>query len=247
MNNITDRQQDLLLSIIKEFIETAEAVGSISLQSKYNLNVSTATIRNEMADLVLLGYLYQKSLSGGRIPTTKGWRYFVDNILSDSSSLESLSQDTKENINERLVKSSYTKGDLIRASINLLSQITGTAAVSLIDKDLYYSGLSELVNIPEFRNPNNLKRILSILEDYYTLSKIMNEGNPDEDINILIGEETNTEEFSEYSIIFAEIRVAGDKKGYIAVIGPNRLKYNTVISAMKYISAALRNLLKDNY
>jgi heat-inducible transcriptional repressor len=238
MGNLTERQKNLLVSIIKEFIETAEAVGSISLQNKYNLKFSTATIRNEMADLVELGYLYQKHLSGGRIPTTKGWRYFVDDLDYNQNYLNL-------NRNNELEKISHTieKRDSIRQSIAFLSSITNNASIALIEKDLYYAGLSEIVNIPEFRDTNNLRKMLSILEDYYTLSEILNKGNPDEDINILIGEETDSEIFHEYSIVFTEIRVNGYKKGYIAVIGPTRMHYDRVIAGVNHVSKIVRDLL----
>lgn len=244
MNTLTKRQKDLLISIINEFIETAEAVGSISLQSKYNLRFSTATIRNEMADLVELGYLYQKHLSGGRIPTTKGWRYFVDEL--ETTAMKEIGEEEKDEIKGHLYKIQDNRKDLIREAIGLLSLLTLNASIALIENELYYAGLSEIVNIPEFRDTNNLKKMLSILEDYYTLSNILNQGNPDEDINILIGEETNTEIFSEYSIIFTEIRANGDQKGYIAIIGPTRMRYDRVISATKYISDIVRNLLKGD-
>lgn len=243
---LSNRQKELLLSIIKEFTDTAEAVGSISLQNKYHLNVSTATIRNEMADLVELGYLYQKHMSGGRIPTTKGWRFFVDE-LENNKSITDLDLTEKDEIKSNLSKIANNKGQLIKQAITILSDVTSNASIAILENELYYSGLSELVNIPEFRDLNNLKNMLSLLEDYYTLSEILNKGNPDDDINILIGEETNTEIFSEYSIIFSEIRVDGTKKGYIAIIGPTRMRYDTIISSLTYISSLVRNLIKNSY
>lgn len=242
MEELTQRQKSLLLSIIAEFIETAEAVGSISLQNKYNLRVSTATIRNEMADLVDLGYLYQKHLSGGRIPTTKGWRYFVDELDKNLKEIEKREQ---EEIEDNLVKRNASEEELIRESIGMLSSITGNASIALIDKEIYYAGLSEIVDIPEFRDQDNLRRMLTILEDYYTLSKVLNKENSDDEVKILIGEETDLDIFNDYSIIFTEIVINGDKLGYIAVLGPMRMRYNKVIPTIKYISSVVRNLLKN--
>jgi len=241
--DITERQRQLLLSIIKEFINTAEAVGSISLQNKYNLKVSPATIRNEMADLVLMGYLFQKHNSSGRIPTTKGWRYFIEEL--NQKSLKEIDTATKTKIKTELSKIKFSKEDLIRQAIHFLSMLSENAAIALIGKDIFYAGLSSIVNIPEFRETDNLQRILNLLEDYYKLSEILNRGNKDEDINILIGEETEMSEFRDYAVIFAEIKVLGDQKGYIAVIGPNRMKYDQIIPSIKYISDTIRNLLKD--
>lgn len=243
MSDISNRQSDLLLSIIGEFIETAEAVGSISLQSKYNLDFSPATIRNEMAELVMLGYLYQKHLSSGRIPTTKGWRYFINSFANKFK--DEMSSDMKDYIFQHLkgVRKDYQ--GLIRKSIQFLSELTHNASIAIIDKDLYHAGLSQLVSIPEFRDSSNLKRILSILEDYATLSEILNRSTPDDDINILIGDETGKEEFYEYAVVFSEIRINGRKQGYIAVIGPNRMNYTKVIPTLKYISDSIRALIMD--
>lgn len=240
-NDITVRQKDLLLSIIKEFIETAEAVGSISLQNKFNLKLSTATIRNEMAELVAQGYLYQKHLSSGRIPTTKGWRFFV-NYLKELG-IEEIDAKTREKIQNALFKNNQSFENLIRQSLSFLSEISENAAVALIGNELYYSGLSELVNIPEFRDTDNLKRILTILEDYNTLSEMLNKNVPDDDIQILIGEETGSEIFNDYTLVFSEVRMDGKNRGCIAVIGPNRMRYDKVIKGIKSITDTLRKVL----
>ncbi|MEP7103158.1 MAG: hypothetical protein ABI721_00415 [Candidatus Dojkabacteria bacterium] len=240
-NELSVRQKELLISIIKEFIDTAEAVGSISLQSKFNLKLSTATIRNEMAELVDKGYLYQKHLSSGRIPTTKGWRFFVDYLKE--LGMDEIDPIIKAKIRKALLNNTDSFEEIIRNSLSFLTEISENAAVALIGKELYYSGLSELVSIPEFRDTDNLKRILSILEDYNTLSEMLNKDLPDDDIQILIGEETGNSIFSEYSLVFSEVRIDGKNKGCVAVIGPNRMRYDKVIKGVKYITDTLRSIL----
>jgi len=139
--DITERQRKLLMTIIQEFIETAEAVGSISLQNKYNFKVSPATIRNEMADLVGHGYLYQKNSSGGRIPTTKGWRYFIE-MLDKADLWDEPDVVKKEEIKTSLNKVKFDKNELIRETINFLSGLSENAAFALVDGEIYYAGLS---------------------------------------------------------------------------------------------------------
>lgn len=236
--DISERQQKLLLTIIKEFIETAEAVGSISLQNKYNFRVSPATIRNEMAELVGQGYLFQKNSSGGRIPTTKGWRYFIESL--DSENLRDLDDATKERIHNELVQIKSENSMLVRTAMHHLSQLANNAAVALLEHDIYYAGLAQMVALPEFREAEKLRNVLALLEDYYTLSDILNKGNPDSDINILIGEETEVSDFADYAVIFSELRVRGAKKGYIAVIGPNRMRYDYIIPAVRYLSETIK-------
>jgi len=77
MAELTQRQIKILKCITEEFIETASPVGSETLEKKFNLGISSATIRNEMADLTKLGYLKKGHLSAGRGPTSMGLKYYV--------------------------------------------------------------------------------------------------------------------------------------------------------------------------
>ena len=241
-DSISPRQQKLLLSIISEFINTAEAVGSISLQNKYRFKVSPATIRNEMAELVLQGYLFQKHSSGGRIPTTKGWRFFIESL--GEKEWEDIDVITKEQIKSELNKIKFNKRNLIRQSLQYLSKLSGNAAIALVDDEIYYSGLSEMIKIPEFQEAENLENILKTLEDYYTLSEIFNIRSVDDDVQILVGDEIGKDELKDYAVIFSEIRIHGSQSGYIAVIGPNRMKYNQVVPAVRYIADTIRYLVR---
>ena len=81
-NLLDERKRRILQAIIEDYIYTAEPVGSRTIARKYELGVSPATIRNEMADLEFLGYLEQPHTSAGRIPSAKGYRFYVDCLLS---------------------------------------------------------------------------------------------------------------------------------------------------------------------
>ena len=78
----TERKMKILQVIIDDFINTAHPVGSRTIAKKYPLGISSATIRNEMADLEELGYLLQPHTSSGRIPSDRGYRLYVDSILN---------------------------------------------------------------------------------------------------------------------------------------------------------------------
>lgn len=90
MTNLSDRQKTLLLLLIKDYIESAQPVGSKRLAENYRLNFSTATIRNEMAALTELGYLRQPHTSAGRVPTEEGYRYFVSEMMNKAELPESV-------------------------------------------------------------------------------------------------------------------------------------------------------------
>lgn len=243
MAEITDRQQKLLKAIVKEFIDTAEAVGSINLLDKYNFKLSSATIRNEMAELVLRGYLYKKHTSAGRIPTTQGWRFFVDKIDDEKSDVNYIAATVKTKVESNLIKVRDEKSHLVRQSLNFLAMLSENATVGLVGNDLYYSGLANLTNIPEMKDEDKLKGILSILEDYYTLSDVFQRTENDDDVNVLIGEEeTGKKEFKGYSVLFTKIKLK-NSVGFIAVIGPNRMDYQRIISSIKYIADTLKYIV----
>jgi heat-inducible transcriptional repressor len=84
MNELTDRQQTLLLLIIRDYIESAQPVGSKRLVEHYHLRLSSATIRNEMGALTEMGYLRQPYTSAGRVPTEEGYRYFVSQMMNQA-------------------------------------------------------------------------------------------------------------------------------------------------------------------
>ncbi|MBF7082603.1 heat-inducible transcription repressor HrcA [Desulfallas sp. Bu1-1] len=121
------RKQNVLLAIIQDYIATAEPVGSRTIARKYKLGVSPATIRNEMADLEEMGYIEQPHTSAGRIPSDRGYRYYVDHLMKRAE----LSLDE-----ERMLFNSYmTKvqdvGQVLRRTGRLLSQLTRYTAVVL--------------------------------------------------------------------------------------------------------------------
>ena len=78
---LNDRKKQILQAIIEEYIQTAEPVSSNAIVQKYNLDYSSATVRNEMADLEKAGYLEKTHTSSGRIPSEKGYRYYVDHLM----------------------------------------------------------------------------------------------------------------------------------------------------------------------
>jgi len=84
MENLTERQRDILGIVVSEYVATAKPVGSDMICQGYGLGISAATIRNEFAELTEMGYLMQPHTSAGRVPTAKGYRYFVEKLMEES-------------------------------------------------------------------------------------------------------------------------------------------------------------------
>ena len=85
---LTDRKKRILKAIIKTYMETGEPVGSRTISKDADLNVSSATIRNEMSDLTDMGYIVQPHTSAGRIPSDKGYRLYVDELMKEKEEKE---------------------------------------------------------------------------------------------------------------------------------------------------------------
>ncbi|HHW10056.1 MAG TPA: heat-inducible transcription repressor HrcA [Firmicutes bacterium] len=124
-----DRKKNILRAIIDDYIETAEPVGSRTIARRYQLGVSPATIRNEMADLEELGYLQQPYTSAGRIPSDKGYRYYVDALMPQTS----LSPRERELLWEQiqLQMSQAAVETLVHRAVRLLADMTSYAAVAM--------------------------------------------------------------------------------------------------------------------
>ena len=83
MEMLDERKTKILKAIIRNYLETGEPVGSRTISKDSDLNLSSATIRNEMADLEEMGYILQPHTSAGRIPSDKGYRFYVDHLIEE--------------------------------------------------------------------------------------------------------------------------------------------------------------------
>ncbi len=122
---LNERQELVLKLIVEEYVRTAEPVGSRSL-SKF-MDVSPATIRNEMSDLEDLGFLEKTHTSSGRIPSEKGYRYYIETIIKNASE----ESETFSQFDSLFENKDLAREDLIKEAIDLLSQATNCTAIAL--------------------------------------------------------------------------------------------------------------------
>lgn len=140
---LDDRKLNILKAIITDYIDTAEPIGSRTIAKKHELGLSSATIRNEMADLEEMGYLEQPHTSAGRIPSDKGYRIYVDRLIQlpqlDLEEIQAVSNALDVKINEL--------GQLIRQASTILSKITKYTSVA-ISPELNNSVLKAVQVVP---------------------------------------------------------------------------------------------------
>ncbi|NLB53597.1 MAG: heat-inducible transcription repressor HrcA [Syntrophomonadaceae bacterium] len=125
---LDERKRKILESIVRDYVETAEPVGSRAVVKKYALKISPATVRNEMADLEEMGYLEQPHTSAGRIPSEIGFRYFVDFIMEK----QKLSDEETELLNKVISSNADELNEFIGRIGYFLSQITNYASFVIV-------------------------------------------------------------------------------------------------------------------
>ena len=127
---LTERKKKVLRSIVDLYIRTAEPVGSKAIAELPDMNYSSATIRNEMADLTAMGYLEQPHTSAGRIPSAAGYRLYVDELMADYR----LSMDETKSINTAIEEKMQRVDKLVEKVARLVSQATDLPAISVASR-----------------------------------------------------------------------------------------------------------------
>jgi len=120
-----ERKLKILRAVVEKYIVTGEPVGSKSISESYNMPFSSATIRNEMADLVDCGYLIQPHVSAGRLPSYRGYRLYLNKLMNERP----LESNIKNFINGALSSASMDPESLIDMATRILAEITGFTAV----------------------------------------------------------------------------------------------------------------------
>lgn len=176
---LDERKKKILQAIIRNYLETGEPVGSRTISKYTDLNLSSATIRNEMADLEEMGYILQPHTSAGRIPSDKGYRFYVDNLMQEK---EREVQEMKEMLLEK-----EDKMDL------LLKQVAKVLAVN--------TNYATMISAPQIKK-NKLKFIqLSKVDVRQILAVIVVEGNVIKNSMLEVKEELNEETMLKLNIL----------------------------------------------
>jgi heat-inducible transcriptional repressor len=224
------RQQRILAAIVKEYSETANPVGSKDLVEKYNLQVSPATIRSEMVDLEKKGFIQQPHKSAGRIPTDKGYRLFVNELMRRFE----LSEKERRMLREQLSKLQIAHEQLGRSIASLISQVSGQAAFTLLPNETSTMGLSNIIEEPELSDPTSRKQFAELFDhlDQHAGKLIKNS----DQIETYIGKESPLPVPKNMSLVVSKITLKNGKKGIIGIIGPKRMSYAKNFSLLEYLS-----------
>src|SRR3989344_1729907 len=242
MDDLTPRQVDILRAIIQEYTESGEPVGSEILEKKYKLGVSPATVRNEMVLLAKKAYLKKTLFSSGRVPSAKGFRFYIKHLMKakDLSTTDEVS--FKNSIWDERTESHK----LLQQATKVLAQKTGLLSLSTTNLgDIYYSGFANLLGKPEFYDMGLTRNFFTLLDQQNYWERILDRFfNFDDDILYLLGEEDFKDPmFESCGCIFGEFE--GNKiKGIIGVVGPKRMYYDEISPQIRYISQLIGEIVK---
>lgn len=338
---LDERSKQILCAVVQSYIDNPEPVGSRYVTKKYPLGFSSATIRNIMADLEDLGFLSQPYASAGRIPTDKGYRFFVDNILcsarkqmrkelpnnfvssltkrldlmkNDMSSIFSEIANTLSKVsnyvsialppaperttfnkidiikykdglvvatlltNEGIIKNKIisvdhkaTQEDLDRISNYLNSEYAGyilddiknalisrvknekviwdkliakaikiaKESLSFEDKDIYVSGLYDVMNLTDFSDIARIKEFSKAIKEKHIILKLLEGLSETEGVQVVIGNENSINELKRFSIVASNYKEGSRPIGTIALIGPTRMDYFKAICIVEAVAGYL--------
>lgn len=339
---LDSRKMLILKAIIDDYIASVEPVGSRTIAKKYDMGLSSATIRNEMADLEEMGYLSQPHTSAGRIPSDKGYRLYVDKLMNPSETILKPSEEDLQAIKSFMEERIHELNSMVKAASEIVSRITHYTAIGragsvkkhaikalqiipidefkilvvvVLDNDviknqmiivherllpeeitrlsvicsniltgnraesislemindivslsgierkrilpivdgvldcikqcdseeIYTEGTANLLEHPEFNNVSKAKTLLELLNNEKELSRLLDncDGSGVKEIVIRIGAENEMLQVNDCSVVTATYSYNGVNLGTIGVIGPTRMDYNKVISALEYVRKRL--------
>lgn len=232
METLDPRKETLLKLTVRRYVKSAEPVGSAWLAEESGLDVSSATIRNELAVLEELGYLLQPHTSAGRAPSEKGYRYYVANFLEKKPPSGEVAEAIADAVHE-----SFEDAERLRRAAKALADLAQESAlVAFAPRNVYYTGLSNLFGKPEFRQFAQvavMSKVLDHLDE--TMEKMFPEVPPS--VSVLIGSQNPFG--PECGLIVARAPMEGGY-GVLGILGPMRMDYDAHVGLLEATIDTLR-------
>lgn len=237
MEKLSPRKELILSTIIKEHIKTGTPVGSSILVEKYKLDISPATVRNEMAELEEEGMIMQPHTSAGRVPTEKAYKYYLKylNVGYGAKQIKKVNEISSKEITKILTSNTEEN---FRETAKYMAQVSGNAIFWAFHRhNVYYTGLSQLFQQPEF---GQLDLIYDISEVIDSIDEIVNRIFDEIDLGVhtFIGKENPFGDFC--STIIVKYK-EDDKKGLFGILGPMRMEYEKNLNLAHLILNKISN------
>lgn len=235
---MTDRQAKILQAVVEQYAEVASPVGSTLLSKVFD--VSSATVRADMAELERDGFIMQPHTSAGRVPTDKGYRYYVNQLAElGYGSLPSSERRAERALAGRMQKAGLPERT-IRNAVDTLVELTHNLGIGTIGNQLYMSGLPYLFGQPEFMHSAQVQEVARLLDN---LEPWLNEAAPNEPLSVYIGRENPVGRGAGCSLIISRFRSPFSDQSYIGILGPTRQSYRDVMTLVEHTGRTLEEAL----
>ncbi|MEI8345001.1 MAG: hypothetical protein WCG06_02905 [Candidatus Omnitrophota bacterium] len=248
--------------IVTSYIESAEPVGSRVLSRQDAVGLSAASIRNVMADLEEAGLIRQPHTSAGRVPTDRGYRYWVDTLMSP----EQLTEDEKSWVITELSKARSVESLAGKVS-KIVSELTGNAGVFYVknlkrvsfinhlleeliqnkmleeffeeDAELFVDGAMRIFDEPEFQDVRRMRGLMQAFDEKECFYRIFVRDLEEHRVQIHIGSENEDGELENVSVVTRDCNLDDSVLGGVAAVGPTRMRYPKVVATVDFVSQNL--------
>lgn len=239
--NYEARKQAILAATINRFINQPLPVASEDITREFSL--SSATIRNIFAELEEEGFLTHPYTSAGRVPTDKGYRYYVDFLLSQMELLE----EEKQRIVKEYKKEIKRLEDVLEKTSEVVSAVTRYAGmVSFLEwqDKIFYRGIGFILEQPEFQDLKRMQLLIKMIEEKEKILGIINRDFNGK-IKVYIGDELDCPEMDNCSLVVSSYSIKNRPAGRLAILGPMRMEYRHIIPTLEYVSSILTGILSE--
>ncbi|MBI3954518.1 hypothetical protein HY333_00590 [Candidatus Collierbacteria bacterium] len=238
--DLTSRQIAIVKAIVEEYTQTAEPVGSVTLENKFRLGVSPATLRNEMAALVDKGFLSQPHASAGRIPTPLAIKFYVNELMKERE----LSVAEEIAVKEPLWDHRFDLDSLLREATRVLSERTKSLSVAAIDQGkTYHAGYANLLSTEEFFDLTIARAVYELLDHSNRLMEVFQRGSGNQPVHFLIGDELGVQFYEPVGCLFADLHI-GHQRGSLGIISSSRQTYPH-IPIVKYVANLVNQIAQE--
>ncbi|MBI4135128.1 hypothetical protein HY477_00105 [Candidatus Uhrbacteria bacterium] len=222
------RKEELLSFIVREHSRTAQPVASDAVKEKAGLDLSPATIRNEMAALEKAGYLKQPHTSAGRVPTEAGYRYYIQNCMEEKNVTGDVGAFT-----QTVKGGEDNEARMKRLARELASEIREGVFVGFTPQSTFYTGLAYLFEQPEFESQDLVRHLSAIIDNLDRIvANLFEEVRPG--VRVYVGAENPFGENCGTVLL-----CAGQDQPMMGVLGPMRMDYERTVAMMKALQQIL--------
>lgn len=241
LKNFKKRQEDILEIVIRHHIETAEPVGSRFVARR--LRFSSATIRNVMADLEESGFIMHPHTSAGRIPTDKGYRYYIDSLMH----IRGIGEDIVKMVEGEYHETTRSLDGVLELTTHLVSNLTNYVGITFHPQyeKVYLEGASHILEQPEFRDIRKLHNLLRCLEEKRAILNLLSDDLEEDGLKIHIGKENRFSDLNDCSVVTRGYKIKNRIAGRLGVIGPKRMIYEKVIPTVDFLADTVSIILSE--